>query len=393
MIWEVSMLKLVAMFTAALASAPVAVCAEDLTGQEIRIGVAGPLTTPSATFGVEMRQSVDLAIDERDRAGGLLGGKVVAEVIDDQADAEKGKAAAKALCDDPRVLAVVGHVNSGVMLASEKVYADCGLPIVTPMASNPAITEQGLANVFRLTNRDDHKGPALARWLTTKMGKKAAVVVDDGTHYGRGIADQFSNGFAAAGGAVVTRWTAKAGQTDFAAEVAGLPKDFDVLFFGGIKEGAYILKDMRKAGLNQIFACGDGCWSVGGFIKPAEGAATAGEGVRILSAAPALGKVPGSTEFAERYKARFGPINNYAASSYDSARVVMSAIEAAATKKGGAPDRADVLAALKGLTFQGIAYAAREAFDAKGDNIAAVIFVNDVDGARFREIDQIGGER
>jgi branched-chain amino acid transport system substrate-binding protein len=387
------MLKLVAMFTVALASAPVAVCAGDLTGQEIRIGVAGPLTTPSATFGVEMRQAVDLAIDERNGAGGVLGGKVAAEVIDDQADAEKGKAAAKALCDDPRVLAVVGHVNSGVMLASEKVYADCGLPIVTPMASNPAITEQGLANVFRLTNRDDHKGPALARWLTTKMGKKAAVVVDDGTPYGKGIADQFSSGFAAAGGAVVTRWTAKAGQTDFAAEVAGLPKDFDVLFFGGIKEGAYILKDMRKAGLNQVFACGDGCWSVGGFIKPAEGAATAGEGVRILSAAPALGKVPGSSEFAERYKARFGPINNYAASSYDSARVVMSAIEAAATKKGGAPDRADVLAALKGAKFQGVAYAAPEAFDAKGDNIAAVIFVNDVDGDRFREIDQIGGER
>ena len=385
------MLKLVAMFTAALASAPVAVCAEDLTGQEIRIGVAGPLTTPSATFGVEMRQAVDLAIDERDRAGGLLGGKVVAEVIDDQADAEKGKAAAKALCDDPRVLAVVGHVNSGVMLASEKVYADCGLPIVTPMASNPAITEQGLANVFRLTNRDDHKGPALARWLTTKMGKKAAVVVDDGTPYGKGIADQFSSGFAAAGGAVVTRWTAKAGQTDFAAEVAGLPKDFDVLFFGGIKEGAYILKDMRKAGLNQVFACGDGCWSVGGFIKPADGAATEGEGVRVLSAAPALGKVPGSAEFAERYKARFGPINNYAASAYDSARVVMNAIEAAATKKGGVPSRADVLGALKDMKFQGVAYAAPETFDAKGDNMAAVIFVNDVDGDRFREIDQIGG--
>ena len=148
---------------------------------------------------------------------------------------------------------------------------------------------------------------------------------------------------------------------------------------------------MRKAGLNQVFACGDGCWSVGGFIKPAEGAATAGEGVRVLSAAPAVGKVPGSAEFAERYKARFGPINNYAASSYDSARVVMSAIEAAAKKKGGMPDRAEVLAALKDIKFQGVAYAAPEAFDAKGDNIAAVIFVNDVDGERFREIDQIGG--
>jgi branched-chain amino acid transport system substrate-binding protein len=225
------------------------------------------------------------------------------------------------------------------------------------------------------------------------MGKKAAVVVDDGTPYGKGIADQFSSGFAAAGGAVVQRWTAKAGQTDFTAEVLGLPKDFDVLFFGGIKEGAHILKDMRKAGLNQVFACGDGCWSVGGFIKSAEGAATAGEGVRVLSAAPALGKVPGSAEFAERYKARFGPINNYAASSYDSARILMSAIEAAAKKKGGMPDRTDVLDALKGVKFQGVAYAAPEAFDAKGDNIAAVIFVNEVDGDHFREIDQIGGGR
>ncbi|HEY5205117.1 MAG TPA: branched-chain amino acid ABC transporter substrate-binding protein [Roseiarcus sp.] len=385
------MIRFSVVFAAALAFAPAAVCAEDLTGQEIHIGVAGPLTTPSATFGVEMRQAVDLAIDERNAAGGLLRGKVVAEVIDDQADAEKGKAAAKALCDDPRVLAVVGHVNSGVMLASEKVYAECGLPIVTPMASNPAVTEQGLANVFRLTNRDDRKGPGLAKWLATKMSKKAAVVVDDGTPYGKGLADQFASGFAATGGAVMTRWTTKPGQTDFSAEVAALPKDFDVLFFGGIKEGATILKDMRKAGLNQVFACGDGCWSVGGFIKPAEGAATAGEGVRVLSAAPALGKVPGSADFAERYKARFGPINNYAASSYDTARVVMSAIEAAAMKKGGMPDRADVLAALKDIKFQGVAYAAPEAFDAKGDNIAAVIFVNDVDEGRFREIDQIGG--
>jgi branched-chain amino acid transport system substrate-binding protein len=385
------MRKLSVIFAAALASAPIAVSAGDLSGQEIRIGVAGPLTTPSATFGLEMRQAVDLAIDERDSAGGVLSGKIVATVMDDAADAEKGKAVAKSLCDDARVLAVVGPVNSGVMLASEKVYADCGLPIVTPMASNPAITEQGLANVFRLTNRDDHKGPAVARWLNDKMGKKAAVVVDDGTPYGKGIADQFSSGFAAVGGTVVTRWTATAGQTDFTAEVAELPKDFDVLFFGGIKEGAYVLKAMRKAGLNQVFACGDGCWSVGGFIKPAEGAATEGEGVRVLSAAPALGKVPGSAEFAERYKARFGPINNYAASAYDSARVVMKAIEAAATKKGGMPSRADVLGALKDIKFQGVAYAAPETFDAKGDNTAAVIFVNDVDGDRFREIDQIGG--
>jgi branched-chain amino acid transport system substrate-binding protein len=119
------MLRFSAVLFAAFVSSSSAVLAGDLTGQEIHIGVAGPLTKSSATFGVEMRQAVDLAIDERNAAGGVSGAKIVAEVIDDQAGAEKGKAAAKTLCDDPRMLAVVGHVNSGVMLASEKVYADC----------------------------------------------------------------------------------------------------------------------------------------------------------------------------------------------------------------------------------------------------------------------------
>jgi hypothetical protein len=64
---------------------------------------------------------------------------------------------------------------------------------------------------------------------------------------------------------------------------------------------------------------------------------------------------------------------------------------ARAAAHGGMPGRADVLAALKDIKFQGVACAAPEAFDGKGDNTAAVIFVNDVEGDRFREIDQIGG--
>jgi branched-chain amino acid transport system substrate-binding protein len=125
------------------------------------------------------------------------------------------------------------------------------------------------------------------------------------------------------------------------------------------------------------------------FVVAAEGAATKGEGVRILSAAPAVGDVPGSNEFAAKYTAKYGPINNYAASSYDSARVLMAAIAQAAKRSKGAPTRADVVAALRGLTFQGIAYAKPVAWTEKGDNKSAVIFVNVVEGDHFRQIDQI----
>ncbi len=189
------------------------------------------------------------------------------------------------------------------------------------------------------------------------------VIVDDGTLYGRGLADGFAGGFVAAGGAIAARTSIKVGETDFRGLLGGLPKGFDVLFFAGIREGAYLVKDMRALGLNQVFGCGDGCWSVDGFIQPAGAAALQGEGVRILSAAPAIGKVPGSAEFAARYTAKYGPINNYAASSYDSARIVMAAVEAAAAAKKAIPTRAEVLAAMKATRFQGIAYAASGAVE------------------------------
>jgi branched-chain amino acid transport system substrate-binding protein len=258
------------------------------------------------------------------------------------------------------------------------------------MSSNPAVTERGLPNVFRLTNRDDNKGPGLAAYLYQKRGKRKAVVMDDQTLYGKGLADAFAKAFAAQGGTVLTRPTVKPGDRDFRGLLGGLPKDFDVLFYGGIAEAPFVLKQMRELGLEQLFACGDGCWSVKGFIQPAEGAAAKGEGVLVLSAAPAIGRVAGSQAFAERYGKRFGPIANYAASSYDAARVLLAAIEQAARGASGPPTRADVLAALRTVHFQGIAYARPVEWDAKGDNKGAVIFVNVVDGDRFREVAEIG---
>jgi branched-chain amino acid transport system substrate-binding protein len=363
-----------------------------LADSDIKVGIGGPLTTGSATFGIEMRQAVDLAVAERNAAGGLLGHRVVAVAADDQASNPKGEAVAKLFCDDPAVLGVVGHVNSGVTIAASAVYGRCGLTMLTPMSSNPGVTEQGLPNVFRLTNRDDRKGPGFAKWLYARMGKRNAVVVDDGTLYGKGLADGFAQGFAAAGGAIAARRTVTVGDTDFRGMLGGLPAGFDVLFFAGIREGAYIVRDMRALGLNQLFGCGDGCWSIDGFVTPAGEAARQGEGVRILSAAPAIGKVPGSADFAARYTAKYGPINNYAASSYDSARVIMAAIEQAAAGRPAVPSRADVLAAMKALRFQGIAYARPVEWSSKGDNTGAVIFVNAVEGRAFKEIDEISSE-
>jgi branched-chain amino acid transport system substrate-binding protein len=360
-----------------------------LAGAPIRIAVGAPLSGGAATFGIEMKQAVELAVEEQNATGGLLGGRVELRVADDEASDAKGQGVARSFCEDPTVLGVVGHVNSNVSITASTVYQACGLLMLTPMSSSPAVTDRNLPNIFRLTNRDDYKGPGLAAYLYRKVGKRRAVVVDDQTAYGRGLADLFAKTFATLGGTVVARPTVKVGDRDFRALVTGLPRDFDVLFFGGIAEAAYVLKQMRELGMNQLFTCGDGCWNVKGFIQAAEGAATKGDGVLVLSAAPAVGRVPGSAEFADRYTKRFGPIANYAANSYDAARLVLRAIEQAARAKGGWPTRAEVVTALRGLRYQGIAYSRPVEWDPKGDNTAAVIFVNVVDGERFREVGEI----
>ena len=379
---------LIAMATA-LAASP---AAAQLSGQTVVIGVAGPMTGGASALGVEQKQGVEVAVDERNAAGGILGAPVVLVAADDRADAAEGKAVAQRFCDDPRVLGVVGHVNSGVSIEASKVYNACRLPMLTAMSSSPGVTDRGLDNVFRLTNRDDNKGPAIAGYLYRTLGKRRAVVVDDQTTYGRGLSDLFAQAFVKAGGEVVKRLTVTVGQKEFQATVADFPAAFDLVFFAGIAEAAPLLKEIRMRGLQQRFACGDGCWDVKGFIGRAEGAATQGEGVLVLSATPSIGRVPGSTEFATRYQAKYGPIANYAVNSYDSARLVLLAIETAAKAKGAMPTRDEVVAALRASRFQGIAYARPVTWDAKGDNTSAVIMLNVVEGDHFKEIGEVTRE-
>ena len=363
--------------------------AAQLSSQTVVIAVAGPLSGVASALGVEQKQGVQVAVDERNAAGGILGAPVVLAEADDRADSAEGKAAAQRFCDDPRILGVVGHVNSGVSIEASQVYNACRLPMLTAMSSSPAVTDRGFDNLFRLTNRDDNKGPAIAGYLYRTLGKRKAVVVDDQTTYGRGLSDLFAQAFVRSGGEVVKRLTVTIGQKEFQSTVADFPAAFDTVFFAGIAEAAPLLKEIRARGLLQRFACGDGCWDVKGFIGRAEGAATQGEGVLVLSATPSIGRVPGSAEFAARYQAKYGPIANYAVNSYDSARLVLLAVETAAKAKGAMPTRDEVVAALRASQFQGIAYARPVTWDAKGDNTAAVIMLNVVEGDHFKEIGEV----
>jgi branched-chain amino acid transport system substrate-binding protein len=92
------------------------------------------------------------------------------------------------------------------------------------------------------------------------------------------MADHFARAFSLTGGQTLESYEITGGESDFSAFVRRLPRDFDVLFYGGTFEGAALLRAMRRHGLDQRLATGDGCWDVKNFLSPAGEVAEQGEG-------------------------------------------------------------------------------------------------------------------
>lgn len=126
-----------------------------LETQTIWIGIGTTLSGTYARIGTEMKQAVELAIEERNAAGGICGARVSPQTADDRSNEKTGEEVARQFCAQADLLGVVGHYSSDISIAAAEIYHKCGLAMITPIASNPALTDRGLANIFRFTNRDE----------------------------------------------------------------------------------------------------------------------------------------------------------------------------------------------------------------------------------------------
>lgn len=121
---------------------------------DILIGVAGPLSGQYALFGNQMRTGTEAAVSAINAAGGINGENLQAVVADDACDTKRAADAARQfVTQDVRL--VVGHFCSGASAAAALIYRDAGVLMISPSASQPALTEAGHWNVFRLAGRDD----------------------------------------------------------------------------------------------------------------------------------------------------------------------------------------------------------------------------------------------
>jgi branched-chain amino acid transport system substrate-binding protein len=350
----------------------------------ISIGVGAPLSGLAATLGREMKQAIELAAEEKNNQGGIGGHEIRVLTYDDESRPAKAEAVARQFAKVEDIIGVIGHYGSDTSVAAAPIYASAGLFLLAPIASNPCLTESGLTNIFRYTNRDDQTAAVIAGHLFRQLNKRKAVIIKTETAYGNSMSGEFEKAFRKCGGAVTSVFAVPEGVNDLTELVRRFPRDFDVLFYGGTFEGAPLLKAVRSAGLPQLMATGDGCWDVENFLLPAQDVIEKGEGVLVLSASNAVGDVEGSERFAAAYKGRYSDIVNYALNSYDCASVLLQATESAvASGNMAVPDRKAVAEAIRTIRFKGLANDNWTRWDSKGDNMAAITRLYRVQNGQF----------
>ncbi|AOY92911.1 branched chain amino acid ABC transporter substrate-binding protein [Cupriavidus sp. USMAA2-4] len=342
------------------ASAPAA--AAQAGGETVvKIGHAAPLTGGIAHLGKDNENGARLAVEEVNAKGLEIGGKKIKlELVgeDDAADPKTGTAVAQKLVDE-KVVAVVGHLNSGVSIPASKIYSDAGIVQISPSSTNPDYTKQGFKTTFRVVATDAQQGPALANYAAKNLHAKSVAIVDDATAYGKGLADEFEKTIKAAGVNVVAREATNDKATDFKAILTKIKgKKPDVIMYGGMDAtGGPFAKQAKELGIGAKIVGGDGVCT----DKVAELAGDAVSNIICSEAGLALSKMEQGADFEKRYEARFkSPVQIYAPFTYDAVMVIVDAM-----KRANSTDAAAILAEMPKTNYKGLI--GNIAFDEKGD--------------------------
>ena len=156
---------------------------------QVKLGIGGPITGPNASFGAQIKNGAEQAVEDINAAGGVLGQKIQTTVGDDVSDPKQGVSVANKFVGEG-VKWVVGHFNSGVSIPASDVYLDGNIIEVTPASTNPKFTDRGMWNTFRTCGRDDQQGAVAGNYLAINFKGKKVAIVHDKTPYGKGLADE-----------------------------------------------------------------------------------------------------------------------------------------------------------------------------------------------------------
>lgn len=351
-----------------------AVTAQDM--QVIKIASHSPLSGPQSVLGISIRNSVELAVEQLQAPLNEMGISVEFVPFDDQANPDVGVANAQNIVNDAAIVAVVGHLNSGVALPSSEVYDSNDLVMVSPANTNVNITDRGLATVNRICGRDDTQGAAGAAFAASLEGVETVYVLHDTTAYGQGVAEFFQMEAEAQGLEVLAfEGTEEAANFDGILQPI-LSQEPDLIYFGGIySQTGIFISQARSAGYEGFFVGPDGFDS----SEFSELAGDAGVGTYYTSVAAPVTLYAAAEQFALDYEEKYGEgVQPFGAQSYDATAIVLQAIAAAAEANGGElPTRAQIAEAVRATeNFEGLT--GTVTFDDNGDPELANYYILEV---------------
>ena len=334
----------------------------------VKLGSAEPLTGELAHLGKDSENGSRLAVEEINAKGDLIidGKKVKLELVseDDAADPKTATQVAQKLVDE-KVVALVGHLNSGTTIPASKIYSDAGIVQISPSATNPAYTLQGFKTAYRLVGTDAQQGPALASYVVKNLKPKRVAIIDDATAYGKGLADQFGTAAKAQGITVVAHEATNDKATDFKAILTKIKsKKPDVIMFGGMDAvGGPLAKQAKQLNIKAVILGGDGICTA----KMPELAGEAIENIICSNVGLPLEKMEHGADFNRKYQARFGqPVVNYSPLAYDAVYIIADAM-----RRANSIDPSKILSMMPSSNYNGLT--GPIAFDSNGDLKNAVI--------------------
>jgi branched-chain amino acid transport system substrate-binding protein len=293
----------------------------DPSTSAITFGAAGPWTED---YGAMNRRGIELAVDEINARARWKDRPLRIEFRDDGGDGVRATEIARGFVMDPRILAVVGHVNSGAMVSAARVY-DGQLPAVATTASAPGLT--GISRwTFRVISSDSANGADIARFAT-KRGYQRVAVLYENNPYGRGLTDAFRRAFS---GEIVTMDPiGDDGQQTFEPFVTYYKtRGLDAIFVAGTNSsGRAFLREARAQRLATALIGGDGWSTLAGDTVNAEG---------IYVGAPfsVEDTSAGVKEFVDKFRKRFKATPDHnAALAYDATMLLADAVERGAVTR------------------------------------------------------------
>nr|WP_278434447.1 ABC transporter substrate-binding protein [Brucella anthropi] len=333
-----------ALMAGVIAIGSVATAAAD----EIKFGASAPLTGPRALLGKYFKEGVDMAVEEINANGGVLGKKLSIAYEDDQADNPNAAITSMSkLMEVAKVPIVLGPHFSVAQLATMKSYCNGSLISITG-ASGVPVTNQGCNYVVRIRGNDNLQAKAVVSYALDHLKVSKIGIISINDDFGKGGAERVVAALKEKGLTPVANETHNAGDADFSAQLSSLQNAGAelVIMWTHDNESALIVRQARQFGLPFKFA-GSTSLSQPAFINLA---GPTGEGVVSATDFLPANPDPSVTAFVEKFQKKYGELPElYAATYYDSAILAAKAINDA-----GTTDAAKVREAFAKIDTQGV---------------------------------------